>query len=301
MTTSFAGTVLPPARLDPLRLAAAAYLARFRGQSRVHAESDLRAFLIWRVEHSVDPLATSRPYIELYVRWMQEQRRLAASTVSRRLSVVARFYRTCVIDGLLEHSPAEYVRRPSVPAQSPTLGLSHLQFDAMLAAARDSANPNDFALVCLLGLLVLRVHEATNLDITDLGEEHGHRVVRVIGKGHKIVLVRMPPAICRAVNRAVAHRASGPILRNRNGDRMGRHAATRRLQRLQRVAGVQITRMHPHMLRHTYVTTMLDAGVDLRDTQIATQLTGLPGSAKPLAPTMLRSCKALSAAIPASR
>jgi site-specific recombinase XerD len=267
MTTSFAGAVLPPVRLDPLRLAAAAYLARFKGQSRMHTESDLRAFLIWCVEHGVDPLATTRPYIELYVRWMQEHRRLAASTVSRRLSVVAGFYRTCVIDGVLEHSPAEYVRCPSVPAQSPTLGRRIYSSRPCSRAARDSANPNDFALVCLLGLLGLRVHEATNFDVTDLGEEHGHRVVRVVGKGHKIVLV--PPAICRAIDRAVADRDTGPILRNRNGDRMGRHAATRRLQRLQLAAGVQIARMHPHMLRHTFVTTMLDAGVDLRDTQIA--------------------------------
>ena len=50
---------------------------------------------------------------------------------------------------------------------------------------------------------------------------------------------------------------------------MQRHSAARRLRQLQRVAGVRIARMHPHMLRHTYVTTMLDAGVDLRDTQIA--------------------------------
>jgi site-specific recombinase XerD len=50
---------------------------------------------------------------------------------------------------------------------------------------------------------------------------------------------------------------------------MDRHAATRRLHRLQAAAGVQIARMHPYMLRHTFVTTMLDAGVDLRDTQIA--------------------------------
>ena len=42
-----------------------------------------------------------------------------------------------------------------------------------------------------------------------------------------------------------------------------------RLRQLQKGAGVHIARMHPHMLRHTYVTTMLDAGVDLRDTQIA--------------------------------
>jgi integrase/recombinase XerD len=50
---------------------------------------------------------------------------------------------------------------------------------------------------------------------------------------------------------------------------MDRRAATRRLRRLAKTAGVRIVRPHPHMLRHTFVTTMLDAGVDLRDVQIA--------------------------------
>jgi integrase/recombinase XerD len=269
MTTFLPYDVLPPARLDPLRMAAAAYLARYKGQSRIHTECDLRAYLRWCVEHAVDPLNTSRPYLELYVRWMQEERRYAPSTVSRRLSTVAGFYRTCVIDGVLEHSPAEHVRRPPVTTLSPTLGLSHLQFEAMLSAARLSPNRNDFALVCLLGLLGLRIMEATGLDIDDLGEEHGHRVVRVLGKGTKVVLVPMSPAVARAVDRAVAGRTAGPILLNREGRRMQRHSAARRLRQLQKVAGVRIARMHPHMLRHTYVTTMLDAGVDLRDTQIA--------------------------------
>lgn len=182
MTTFSSPTVLPPARLDPLRMAAAAYLARFRGQSRIHVESELRGYLIWCAERRLDPLTAGRAHIELWIRWMQDTRRYASSTVSRRVSVVAGFYRTCVIDGVLEHSPAEYVRRPTVSQQSPTLGLSHLQFEAMLAAARDSSNPNDFALVCLLGLLGLRIFETTGLDVDDLGEEHGHRVLRVLGR-----------------------------------------------------------------------------------------------------------------------
>jgi integrase/recombinase XerD len=92
---------------------------------------------------------------------MQEIRRFRPSTVSRRLSVVFGFYHTCVIDGLLEQSPADHVRRPTVPPESPTLGLTHLQLEAMLHAARESANPNDFALVVMLGLLGLRIFEAT--------------------------------------------------------------------------------------------------------------------------------------------
>lgn len=114
--------------VDRLRLAVAAYLARFKGDSRIHAESDLRVFLTWCAGHRLAPLAVGRVHVELYVRWLQEVRRFKSSTVSWRVSVVAGFCRTGVVDGILEHSPAEYVRRPAVPAESPTLGLTHLQW-----------------------------------------------------------------------------------------------------------------------------------------------------------------------------
>ncbi|HSK57168.1 MAG TPA: tyrosine-type recombinase/integrase [Jiangellales bacterium] len=83
-------------------------------------------------------------------------------------------------------------------------------------------------------------------------------MLRVVGKGTKVVLVPLPPAVGRAIDRAVDGRTDGPLLRNR-------HAATRRLRHLAAQAGVRLPWMHPHMLRHTFVTTMLDAGVDLRD------------------------------------
>jgi site-specific recombinase XerD len=203
---------------------------------------------------------------------MQEIRRFKPSAVSGRFSVTAGFYRTCVLDSVLEHSPAEHVRRPPVPAGSPTLGSTHPQFEALLTAARESDNPCDFALVAmlgLLGLLGLRIFEATGANIADLGEEHGHRGLRVCGKGTKVVLVPLPPAVGRALGRATGFRDRGPILLNTRGARMDRHAATSRLRRLAGAAGIQVARAHPHMLRHTFVTTMPDAGVDLRDVQIA--------------------------------
>jgi len=159
--------VIDDARLP---LAAAAYLARFKGLSREHTDSDLRAFLVWCAGRDIEPLRAQRAQLELYVRWMCKQVRL----------------------------------RPGC-----------------------------------------------------------------VGKGTKVVLVPLPPAVGRAVDRAVDGRSSGPILLNTRGGRMDRHAATRRLRRLAATAGVRLPRMHPHMLRHTFVTTMLDAGVDLRDQQIA--------------------------------
>ena len=122
----------------------------------------------------------------------------------------------------------------------------------------------------MLGLLGLRIFEATAADIADLGEQHSHRVLRVCGKGTKVVLVPLPPAVGRAIDRAVGSRVRGPILLNTRGARVERHAATRRLRHLAATAGIQVNRAHPHMLA-TAVTTMLDAGVDLRDVQIAAQ------------------------------
>jgi integrase/recombinase XerD len=74
---------------DRLRLAVAAYLARFKGTSRDHADSDLRCYLTWCADRSLDPFLARRPHLELYIRWMQEVRRLKPSTVSRRFSVTA--------------------------------------------------------------------------------------------------------------------------------------------------------------------------------------------------------------------
>src|SRR6185295_17475847 len=134
-----------------LRAAVSAYLGCYRGQTRLHTESDLRVFLRWCTDRDLDPLPAVRVDIERYLRWLQDVRRYQPSTVSRRLSVVVGFYRVCVIDQLLPHSPADYVRRPTVPAQSPTLGLGHLQFAALITTSWLSANPNDYALITCSG------------------------------------------------------------------------------------------------------------------------------------------------------
>jgi integrase/recombinase XerD len=215
---------------DLLRVAIATHLARYKGLSRVHTSSDLQVFLRWCADRQLDPLRLGGPTSNCSCGGWKRFRRFKPSTVSRRLSVVTCFYRTCVIYAIVDASPAAYVRRPPVPNESPTLGLSYLQFETMIVTARTSTIPLDFALVAMLGLLGLRVFEACSASIDDLGEEHGHHVLRVLGKETKRALIPLPPA---------------------------------------NTAGGRMPRTYRHMLRHPYVTTMLDAGVSLRDVQIA--------------------------------
>jgi integrase/recombinase XerD len=194
---------------------------------------------------------------------MQEIRRFKPSTVSRRSSATAGFYRTCVIDGLLPHSPAEHVRRPAVPPNHPPSG-------SPTCSSRPCSPPLgnhptcDFALVAMLGLLGLRIFEATGANIADLGEEHGHRVLRVCGKRSKVVQVPLPPAVGRALTGQ-----PGPATTARSCSTAAAPGWTAMRQPAVCGAWPRPPGCGRRSTRTCSATTMLDAGVDLRDVQIA--------------------------------
>ena len=201
--TIFTGLTSRPA--DPsapsterLRLAVAAYLARLKGSSREHTESGLRCYLAWCAEHGLDLLAALRPHLELYIRWMQEIRRFKPSTVSRRFSVIAGFYRTCVLDGVLEHSAAEHVRCPAVPPNhppwaSPTCSSKHCL--PRPASHRTSATSRWWPCSACLGCGSSRPPAPPSLTSA---KNTGTGCCACAAKGTKVVLVPLPPAVGRA-------------------------------------------------------------------------------------------------------
>jgi site-specific recombinase XerC len=77
-----------------------------------------------------------------------------------------------------------------------------------------------------------------NIDIEDLSTERGHRTVTVLGKGHKLAVIPMPPRVGRAVDQAAGERIGGPVLLMSSGRRLDRHAATRIVRRLAKRAGI---------------------------------------------------------------
>ncbi len=111
-----------PVLYDEARLAVAGFLARYSGPTRTSYATDLRQFFSWCAQLDLSVFAAQRGHVELWARAMEEKG-LSRATIGRRLSMVAGFYRIAVLDGLLEHSPAEHVRRPKIDTDSATLGL----------------------------------------------------------------------------------------------------------------------------------------------------------------------------------
>src|SRR5918994_3713979 len=151
--------------------------------------------------------------------------------------------------------------------ESHATGLDRNEVGALLVAA-GLAGGRDHALVSLLALNGLRVSEALGANIEDLGLERGHRTLRILRKGGKIVTVPLAPRTARAIDLAVGERCDGPILVAVDGGRIDRHAAGRIVRRIARRAGIT-KRVGPHTLRHAFITAALDAGVPLRDVQEA--------------------------------
>jgi site-specific recombinase XerD len=94
-------------------LLAAGFLARYDGATRTAYALDLRAWFDWCSRHGIEPVAVTRPMVELYVRWMLEERRYAKATASRRLSTVSGLYRFAVIDACCQRT-----RPPTCAARS---------------------------------------------------------------------------------------------------------------------------------------------------------------------------------------
>ena len=208
-------------------------------------------------------LEATRPHVELY-RCSLEQRGLAPLTIDRRLSTVCGFYRFAHIDGRIASNPAQYVRRPKVQP-SEGRGMDRAELGTFLFTAERF--DRDHAALARLGLNGLRVSEACATNIEDLGFQRGHRTLQIIGKGNKPATIPFVPRTARTIDLAIGERHEGPILRRRDHQRLDRRTAHRWVRSIGKRAGLGA--VHPHMLRAGFIMAALDAGVPLRDVQIA--------------------------------
>lgn len=245
-------------------------LAATRSQRTVDAyRRDLRALQRFR---GGDAGAATTSELERWVATMRAEG-LAATTIARRIAAVRAFYRHETLVGERHDNPAAAL---AVPRRARTLPrtLSPAESERLIEAAATTSprGLRDRALVELLYGSGLRVSEAVGLGrgSIDLDE----RIVRVLGKGGKERIVPLGRPATEAVRRYLAlgrphldRRYRPELFLNARGGALTRAGAFLVLRRLAGRAGLEPTRVHPHLLRHSFATHLLEGGADLRTVQ----------------------------------
>ena len=238
---------------DRLRLAVAAYLARFKGSSRQHTESDLRCYLAWCAERGLD-------------RWPRSDRTWSCTSGGCRRSA----------GSSPPPSPAGSRSQPGSTGPASSTASCRIRPPSTYAALRCPPNRPPWgsrtcsSRPCSPPPGSLPIHATSRWwpcsGCSACGSSKPPaRTSPTSAKntvtGSCACAARAPRSSwsrCRRQSagpstRAAGLRDRGPILLNTRGARMDRHAATRRLRHLAETAGIQTARAHPHMLRHTYV------------------------------------------------
>ena len=213
--------------------------------------------------------------VEELERWLAEMRAggLAPSTIARRVSAVRTYFRHLVLIGARDDNPAAALVLPRRPRKLPR-ALSPSETERLIDAATGSTprTLRDRALVELLYGAGLRVSEAVGLEKN--GVDLDVRIVRVLGKGGKERLVPLGRPAAEAVRRYLAlgrphldRRYRPELFLNARGGPLTRAGAFLILRRLAEKAGLEPERVHPHLLRHSFATHLLEGGADLRSVQ----------------------------------
>jgi integrase/recombinase XerC len=239
--------------------------------------SDVRGFADFLGE-GADPDGVDAQDVYRWLAWLQRGRE--AATVGRKLAALRSFYRHRVRERPGRADPTLGIPAPRSPRRLPRpVAVDDCQAlaeaDAAPRPGRERALLRDRALVELLYGAGLRVGELVALDVRDVDRHRGE--VRVWGKGGKERLVPLPEAAREALGEWLDHRerpgVSGEPLfvslrpRADGGPRrLGSRDVRRILGRRARRAGLA-GRVHPHRLRHSYATHLLDMGADLREIQ----------------------------------
>ena len=251
------------------------YLAIERGSSPNTVQSygrDLARYLRFLEERGiVEPSEVTRQVIEDHLAALVDVG-LAPASVERAVSAIKGFHRFMVSEQICEEHPTADLPLPRKAKHLPDV-ISHEQAAALLDQpfAQTATGQRDRTILEVLYGCGLRVSELCGLDLRDLALDE--EVLRVLGKGSK---ERIVPVMGTAATQLrayldlwrgglVGRQPSSAVFLNARGGRISRQSVHTIVERYGRVVGIE--GLHPHALRHSFATHMLEGGADLRIVQ----------------------------------
>lgn len=206
----------------------------------------------------------------------RRRRGMEAATLARELAAIKVFYRYLVNEKLLDHDPSAVMDSPRLWRILPDM-LSIEETDRLLRAFSDRAGEaltvRNRAILEMMYASGLRVSETANLKLGDVNFETA--MVRVIGKGSKERVVPVAPRVLNLLRRYTASARNELVEKNpmspylfvsRTGRRLNRERIWAIIKEAALIAGID-KEIHPHTLRHSFATHLLENGADLRAIQ----------------------------------
>jgi len=252
------------------------YLAHLRTERRLspHTEAAYRRDLDALAAYcAAEKIAAWKQVDNFHVRTFAAREHrdgLGPRSVQRRLSALRGFFNYLIRERVIESNPAADIRAPKGAKRLPKT-LDADQVASLLARKpTDALSRRDLAMLELLYSSGLRLAELAGLDVTDL--DLADRTVRVLGKGSK---TRVLPVGSKAVEalrawlgerRGLVKDGAGALFTGQNGRRLGTRAIQKRIGRWAAGSDLNVP-VHPHLLRHSFATHLLESSRDLRGVQ----------------------------------
>jgi len=234
---------------------------------------DLTQWAAWLEAHGTSLLAAHRADVESYLA-DQYRAKAKATSISRRLSSLRRFYGLQMQQATMRADPTARIRAPKLPRRLPK-NLSEAQVEALLAAPNPDTTLGlrDRAMLETLYATGLRVSELVGLTLAQVSLDMG--VVRVVGKGSKERLVPLGEEAIAWVKRylassraALGGTGSDALFVTARRGPLTRQAFWSLLKRYGVKSGIPAASLSPHVLRHAFATHLLNHGADLRVVQL---------------------------------
>jgi len=234
--------------------------------------SDMRQFAAWATAQHAEPEAVTHRLLRRYASALSE-RRFAPATVARRLAALRVFFGMLREHGEIAANPADLLTAPKLASELPSV-LAPEQVSRLLdrIPASTPLELRDRALFEIAYACGLRAEELVRLDLGSV--DFDAEQLRVEGKGDRTRMVPAGEPAMAALARYLA-RARGALLRgsgepalflSKSGRRLSTSDIRRRLSVWSRQAAMQGA-VHPHALRHSFATHLLEGGADLRTIQ----------------------------------
>ncbi len=195
---------------------------------------------------------------------------LGGRSIQRKLSALRSFCRYLIKQGELSSNPAQDIRAPKTPRTLPhSLDIERIQ-SLLDSSPDDWLTERDVAMMELMYSSGLRLAELTGLDVEDIDLPHGE--ARVLGKGRRTRVVPIGRKAAKVLAGWLKTRAlhcaehEAALFINRAGTRLGPRSVQQRFKRWALKQGHD-SRLHPHALRHSFATHLLESSGDLRAVQ----------------------------------